>query len=372
MINVLHLRDTDKICGPGKTIIETACRIDKDAFNLTIGLFLRSTENDNIYHKAAIQRGIDVIPIRMSHQFDFSVLYKIIKIIRENNIHILHSHEYKSDIIAFSISRLIKIPIITTIHGWIENSLKSKVYIGAVKKVLPYFNKVVAVSPKIKSQLVSLGVPKDNISLIYNAIVVENYVPGSYPQKVLRTKYNVPYDAVLIGNVGRLSQEKGQIQFLLAARDICRHNDKTYFVIVGDGPDLDQLKNTAAQFQIKNRVIFTGHVQDVRPFYQDLDIIALTSFTEGFPNVILEALCMNKPVVATDVGGVADIVIDGVTGYLAQAGDHREIGGKLLKLIDNPEVASLLVENGKKRIKEEFQFSTRVQKIQNVYSNIVA
>lgn len=371
MINVLHLRDTDKICGPGKTIIETACRIDKGAFNLSIGLFLRSTEKDNIYYKVAKQRGIDVIPIRMGHQFDISVIYKIIRIIKEKNIHILHSHEYKSDIIAFFVSKLIKIPIITTIHGWIENSFKSKVYIRAGKKVLPYFNKVVAVSPKIKSQLVSLGVPEGNIPLIYNAIVVENYVPGSYPQKVLRTKYNLPDDAILIGNVGRLSQEKGQTQFLLAARDICRRNDKTYFVMVGDGPDLEQLKKTASHFQIKNRVIFTGHVQDVRPFYQDLDIIALTSFTEGFPNVILEALCMKKPVVATDVGGVADIVIDGVTGYLAQAGDHSKIGEKLLNLIENPEIAGLLVENGRKRIKEEFQFSNRVQKIENVYSNIL-
>lgn len=371
MINVLHLRDTNKICGPGKTIIETACRIDKNNFNLTIGLFLLKKEKNNIYYNAAKERGVGIIPIRMFHQFDISTIHRIIRIIKEKNIHILHSHEYKSDIIAFFISRFVKIQIVTTIHGWIENTFKSKVYIEAGKKTLPYFNKVIAVSPKIKSQLLSLGVSERNISLIYNGIVVENYNPGSYPQRLLRTKYNIPDEAILIGNVGRLSQEKGQTQFLLAAKEVCRQNDKTYFVIIGDGPDYDQLKKTAIQYHIENKVIFTGHVQDVRPFYQDLDIIALTSFTEGFPNVILEALCMNKPVVATDVGGVADIVIDGVTGYLVKAGHYQDIAAKLIKLVEYPEIANLLVENGKKRIKERFQFNKRVEKIEELYRCVV-
>ena len=213
MINVLHLRDTDKVCGPGKTIIETCSRLDKSKFNSKIGLFLLESQTDNVYKKAAENHGVEVLAIRTKSQYDLRVVSQIIKMVKEHNIHIIHSHEYKSDIIAFLVSRFIDIPIMTTAHGWIINGLKGKVYIGLGKRVLRYFDRVIAVSPKIQQELLRVKVPKEKCPLIFNAIVAENYQPEDYEPNFLREKYKLPEGAFIFCNVGRLSREKGQKEF---------------------------------------------------------------------------------------------------------------------------------------------------------------
>lgn len=372
MINVLHLRDTDKVCGPGKTILETVNQIDKKRFNLSIGLFLLHKETKNLYYDAALERNIPIIPIRTLHQFDLTSIFKTIKIIKDHDIHILHSHEYKSDIIAFFVSKIYRIPIVTTTHGWITHSLKRRIYIGFGKKALPHFDKVIAVSPKIKSELIDIGVSEDNIALIYNAIVSDNYRAGAFQENVLRKRFKLSEKAILIGKIGRLSPEKGQKEFLLAARDICQERKNVYFFLIGDGPDRKRLEKMAIELSIGDRVFFTGHVQDVRPIFQDLDIIALTSYTEGFPNVILEALCMGKPVVASNVGGVPDIIQDDETGCLVPPKDAKAVSRSFRFILENPKTAEQFVKNGQKLVLEKFEFKTRVERIQNLYAEILA
>src|SRR4029450_13712770 len=112
---------------------------------------------------------------------------------------------------------------------------------------------------------------------------------------------------------GRLSPEKGQYDMLEAARRLAPARPQVYFVFTGDGPDEAGLKARAAEYGLADRVLFTGKLKDARPVFRDLDILALTSHTEGFPNVVLEALCMETPVLATDVGGTSEIIQDGVT-----------------------------------------------------------
>ncbi|MCK4785497.1 MAG: glycosyltransferase family 4 protein, partial [Desulfobacteraceae bacterium] len=369
-INVLHLRDTDKVCGPGKTILETVAHIDKAEFDLTIGLFLLNRERTNAYYDAAVDRGIPILAIRTFHQFDPSIIFKIIRIIREKNIHILHSHEYKSDLIAYAVSRIYRIPIMTTAHGWISNNKKSALYIRLQKKVLPKFDRVIAVSPLIKSQLIGSGVSPDKVSLVYNAIVVEDYNPSNVEPGYLRKKFNLPDNSILIGNVGRLSPEKGQIQFIKAATEVLNKHPECFFVLIGDGPSREMLENECKNLKLVEKIIFTGHEADVRKVYKDLDIVALTSYTEGFPNVMLEALCMGKPVLATDVGGTSDIVINNHTGILIPARDPDAIAKGLLKILKDPDWAKKTVKNGREMIEEKYKFSIRVNKLENLYDQI--
>lgn len=371
MIKVLHLRDTKKICGPGKTIMETACRIDSSEFELSVGLFLERDENDNLYYKALLERGVRVFPVRQRHQFDLAVIKTIITIIKDNEINILHSHDYKTDIIASLVARIHPIPVVTTIHGWITNSLKSRFYIWVGKRVLKRFDRVIAVSPRIRNELLALGLESDKTPLIYNAIVTNNYCPGTYDNGYLRKRFNLKENDILVGNVGRLSPEKGQRVFLDAAKIICHSQNDVYFVLVGDGPDRAALEKYSAEEGIEDRVLFAGYEHDVRPVYQDIDILALTSYTEGFPNVLLESLCMDTPIVATRVGGVEDIVQDGVTGYICEAGDSIGIAASMQRMLDDPEKARAMVSNGKALIRREFQFSTRIEKIQNLYRNVL-
>ena len=209
MINVLHLRDTTRLCGPGKTILETACAADSE-FHHLVGLFLLHRETTNQYFDALVSRGVDVVPVRSRHQFDPRVIGAIIQIVKDHRIDIIHSHEYKSDILAWVVSRVHRIPIMTTVHGWIRNSLKSKLYIRAGQSVLDRFDRVVAVSDETRSAVLDCGVADDKVVVIHNAIVADNYRREAQAPGFLRQRFGLPKDARLVGYVGRLSPEKGQ------------------------------------------------------------------------------------------------------------------------------------------------------------------
>jgi glycosyltransferase involved in cell wall biosynthesis len=371
MINVLHLRDTDRVCGPGKTIIETACAATP-GFKHTIGLLLLNRERTNLYQEAATRRGVPVVPLRSAHQFDPRIVGTIIRIVKEHRIDLIHSHEYKSDLLAWAVSRVHRIPVMTTIHGWIRHNAKRRLYVKAAQSVLRSFSRVVAVSDQTKAAILACGVPEHKIAVIHNGIVAENYRPEDHAPGFIRQQSGVPAGAPLIGYVGRLSPEKGQADLLTAAAQLLPKHPDVWIALVGDGPDRDRLQCQAASLGIAHRVVFTGHLPDVRPVFRDLNMLALTSYTEGFPNVVLEALCMETPVVANDVGGVREIIEDGVTGTLLPPGSPERIAQALARYLEAPEWARSLALQGKRVVHERFTFRARVAKEESLCRDILA
>jgi glycosyltransferase involved in cell wall biosynthesis len=372
MINVLHLRDTDRICGPGKTIIETACATDRTAFSQKIGLFEVAGEPPSIYRQAAVARGVEVIPVRSAHPYDPRLVTTLLDIVKRHDIHIVHSHEYKSDLLTWALRRIHRVPIMTTIHGWITNSRKARLMVGLSQKVLGGFDRVVAVSEGTRRRVLACGVPADKLVVIHNAIVTGNYRPEAQAPGFLRQRFGLPEDAFIVGSIGRLSPEKGQYDMLEAIRRIAPVRPNVYVVLVGDGPDRAGLEQRVQAEGLAGRVLFTGHLHDVRPVYRDLDLLALTSHTEGFPNVVLEALCMETPVLATDVGGTAEIVEDEKTGVLIPAKSPDRIEHGLLRLIDDPPGAERLMRAGREAVFARFDFQTRVAREEAVYREILS
>jgi glycosyltransferase involved in cell wall biosynthesis len=372
MINVLHLRDTDRVCGPGKTIIETARATNKLEFSQKVGLFLLEREGSNVYMETAVARGVEVIPIRTAHQLDPRIITRMLTVIREHRIHLIHSHEYKSDILAFLVSRLYPIPIMTTVHGWIRNRLKSRAYVAASQAMLRRFNRVVAVSSRTREAIIESGVSADRVVVIRNGIVTRDYEPADHDRGAFRSQFGIPPKAPLIGYVGRLSPEKGQRDLLMAAAAVLTSHPDAWFTLVGDGPDESRLKDQAQQLGIASRVVFTGHLRDARPAFRDLDVLALTSHTEGLPNVVLESLCMETPVLATDVGGTGEIVKDGVTGLLIPPRAPEAVAGGLRRMLEDAQLRRRLALAGKQLVHREFSFADRVAKEESVYREILA
>jgi glycosyltransferase involved in cell wall biosynthesis len=371
MIRVLHLRDTDRVCGPGKTIIETACATDKREFAVFVGLFLGEGGASNVYMQAAARRGVTVVPLVARNRFDPSLVTSLLRVIDEHQIDVVHSHEYKSDILTWLVRRVRRVPIVTTAHGWITNTFKSRVYTALGKAVLPRFDRVFAVSEGMKRALLACGVPDSRIVVLHNAIVTDNYDPARYERGFLRQRFGLPADARIIGAIGRLSPEKGQRDLLEAAARIVPDYDNVFFALVGDGPDQAQLEAMVRERNLQGRVLFTGHLHDVRPVYADIDILALTSHTEGLPNVVLEALTMNRPVLATDVGGTGEIVYDGKTGVLIPPHQPDAITRGLKHLLDATDDAQRLAQQGRRLVFEKFRFADRVAREEATYRELL-
>jgi glycosyltransferase involved in cell wall biosynthesis len=230
---------------------------------------------------------------------------------------------------------------------------------------------VVAVSEGTRRRVLSCGVPEARISVIHNAIVTEDYDPARHAPGFLRQRFGLPEGAVIVGSIGRLSPEKGQFDLLEAARRIGPVRPHVYFVFTGDGPDEAGLRARAAEYGLADRVLFTGKMKDARPVFRDLDILALTSHTEGFPNVVLEALCMETPVLATDVGGTREIIEDEVTGVLIQARQPDRIEQGLLRLLDDRAGAERLMRAGRQAVFTRFSFAQRVAREEALYREIL-
>ena len=262
-------------------------------------------------------------------------------------------------------------PIVSTAHGFIQNHRKSRALVGLGQRCLRHFSRVIAVSNETRARVIQCGVPPERVNVIHNAIVTSNYDPARHVRGAFWRRWGIPVDAPLVGYIGRLSPEKGQRELLLAAVDVLSAHPKARIALVGDGPDQVRLRELATSLGIADAVVFTGHLSDVREVFRDFDALALTSYTEGFPNVVLEALCMGVPVLASDVGGVREIIEDGATGLLVPPRDPKAIARGIVQLLTDRELADRLCAAGKRAVFEQFSFEKRVRVEEALYAEVL-
>jgi glycosyltransferase involved in cell wall biosynthesis len=371
LTHVLHLRDTDRVCGPGKTILETAKAIDRSEFCLSMAAFV-GRARDNEYLQAARAQGLSAHCLTERAPWDLRSVTEIARLVRKHRVDILHSHEYKTDILAALVSHLVPVKTMSTVHGWINNSLKSTLYLKLAVRALSGFDRVVAVSEATKRRIVAAGVPANLTVTIHNAIVVKDYDPADVAAGQFRSRLGISPQATVIGSVGRLSPEKGQADLIRAVALLANRHPDLHVVFVGDGPDHARLAALAEDLGVRGAVTFVSHMRDVRPVYRDIDLLALTSYTEGFPNVILESLCMDTPVLATAVGGVPEILVDGDTGIVVEPGDVAGIAEGLRRAVDDPSLGTGLAARGKAVVMARFEFAERTRCEAAVYRELMA
>lgn len=368
-INILHLRDSPWLDGPGRTILETGARINSSKYGYFIGAFCKRHELEHPFFRAVQERGLSVFRINESNGFDRSVLAQIRRLIERERIDIIHTHEVRSDIIGLIVGKLSGIPVVTTLHGWIENGLKGKLFTRFDKTILRFFDHVICVSEKMKKQVLKCGVRKDKVTVLYNALVIENYRRNG-ADRGFRRELNIGDNTLLIGNIGRLSPEKGQADFIRAASLVLKECKDVRFVLIGKGDDEPHLIELVKNLGIEKEIIFLGYRSDMFNIYNSLDLVVQSSRTEGMPNVILEALAMELPVIATDVGGTGEVVKHAFTGILTKPGIHEELVCGILQFVKKRDAFKQMARNGKKIIETDFDINERTRKLSQIYDSI--
>lgn len=370
-ISILHLRDTYEIGGPGKTILETYRAIDRNRFQLHLGIFLRRGETrDSPFIAEARRLGMLVHFITGFHQYDPRMIFQVNELVKAQRIDIVHAHEVKSDVIAYLASRLQPVPIVTTLHGWIGNSLKGRMLIALDKRVVRGFDRVIAVSRQIERELLEAGVPETQIRLLHNAIVVENYQRKGI-RGILQEVVGRPVESPVIASVGRLSPEKGHADLVDAIALVKKSGHKVSLVLIGDGPERPTLVKQIEKHGLQDVVHLPGYVQVPQRLLEEVDLMVLPSHTEGLPNAALEALLMEVPVLATKVGGTPEVITDGETGRLVSPRSPRELADGILEFLASPERWKQMARQGKTKVETHFDFQTRTRKLETIYEEVV-
>jgi glycosyltransferase involved in cell wall biosynthesis len=233
---------------------------------------------------------------------------------------------------------------------------------------------LVAVSPEVRDDLVALGVaPEEKFTVIRLGVELEERVNASPETRTrARRMMGVPDGRFTVGWIGRMTAVKRTEDILLAFQGLVESGTDACLCLVGDGPDREGTEQLAADLDLMDRCLFLGYQDDVAPFYAAFDALVLPSANEGTPVSVIEALAGGRPVVATRVGGVPDVVRDSVDGFLVEPGDVGALADRLGQLAADPALAQRMGAAGRERVLERYSVERLVDDVDALYRRLLA
>jgi glycosyltransferase involved in cell wall biosynthesis len=369
-IKVLHLRSSAGAGGgPEKTILNTGSLIDKNTFYYHIAYLRHKEDNLEPIRRQAEQLHLHFTELPGGRILDLSQLADIKKLIATIDADIIHCHDYKTDVYGVLLKMAGgRFRLVTTLHGWILGRGFKKLYVWLDKAILPFFDVVIAVSSPIAEIVRKKGAK--HVELIHNAIDETAWRPEA---ACLDFVQELPDAIKSVAFVGRISKEKGPLDFVKIAAKVLESIPECRFAVAGDGPLLKEMQIMVSDMDMKANFIFLGQLPPERTknLYRRVTLVLSPSHTEGLPNTLLEACAMQKPVVATDVGGVASLIENGDNGFLFSQGDIEGMAKAVIRILKNDDLAIKLGLRGRQKICEAFSFEKRVQRIQKIYTALI-
>ena len=363
---VCHLISSNFVGGPEKQILEHCRRLDPARWQAVLGSFREGRAAVPVVD-AARERGLPVFAIDTRFPWSPDAARQLHRSLREHRVDLLVTHGYKPNAVGFLMRRWSRIPQIAYVRGYTAETWRVRRYETLDRWLLRRgFSRVLCVSEATRRYLTERGVSADRISAVHNAVNVPA-LPSPAP---LREEFSIPVDVPLIVTAGRLSAEKGH-RFLVEALARLKHRPSPHLVILGEGREQESLWRLARSLGLDHRVHLAGFRTDVLACLRAADLLVNPSLTEGLPNVILEAQALEVPVVATNVGGVSEILDGGETGWLVPAGDVGALAQAMYEALTNATQARLRAAAGLARIQSHFSFELQAERLMTVYDDIV-
>ena len=290
---------------------------------------------------------------------------------KSKNVNIIHTFFEKSEVMGWLTARFSKIPIWITSRrdlGFKRKKIYGRIFRLAAKDC----KKCIANCHAVKDQMIQQeNLPSEKIEVIYNGIDFSGY-QEALKDKSLRVELGIVDGTPLVGLIANFNFEiKGHVYFLGAAKKILEKVPNVKFVLVGDGPLRHQYEEMASDLDVKKDVLFLGKRNDVPAIISNLDVSVQSSTSEGLSNVILESMAAGKPVIATNVGGSPEMVVNDITGYLVPPADSSAMAGAITALLQNPDKARAMGAAGRKVVQEKFTVETMVKKYEELYFSLL-
>jgi glycosyltransferase involved in cell wall biosynthesis len=317
----------------------------------------------------------EVISIPDRGPFDLSVIRRLIRICRDEQVAIWHGHDYKSNLLGLLIRPFVPMQLVTTIHGWGVLTGRMPLYNKIDKWSLKYYRAVICVTEDMLAECDRWRVPPQRRYVVHNAIDLDSYRPTVDRREAKRAlgllSDGLSSDGLLVGAVGRLSPEKGFDLLIGAVVQLRQEGIPISLAIAGDGPQRQALEQQIRAAGCADYVRLLGHVSDPLRVYEAMDIYALSSHSEGLPNVVLEAMAMEVPVVATSITSVPMLLDDGRCGVMVEPGSASALAAGLRRLAADPALRQAIAASARARLQERFSFDQRMKKIVRIYNEVL-
>jgi len=321
----------------------------------------------------------------VSYKEPFSYIWRTYKlclgICQANKIDVIATQDpFVTGFIGYLLKRKLGIPLAVQLHGdffdnryWLRENYKNPIFNIFGKWLIRRVDGIRAVSHGIKQKLIGYGFPEHKIWVVPSPVFLTKFAqPSPEKVKIIRQKYSLNEGRAVLF-VGYLAKAKNIANLLQAAEIIIQRYADAKFLICGEGEEKEGLEYLSQELGVENSVIFTGEIpyEELPDYYHAGDIFVLPSSHESFGLVLLEAGMAGKPVVATNLTGPRDIVVEGVTGFLVPPQNPDELAARILTLMEQPELARQLGENARKHISSSFDTEAGIKKVIDMWANTI-
>jgi glycosyltransferase involved in cell wall biosynthesis len=300
--------------------------------------------------------GFSVEVIGRKPGFDFGCVWRLSRWLRRQRIEVLHAHQYTPFFYGAAARYLARgTPVLFTEHGRFFPDLPSRKRSLANRMLLRKRDRVVGVGEAVRQALIhNEGIPAVRVGVVYNGIDLDRFAAVSGERERVRTELGIGADDFVLLQVARLDHLKDHLTALRTVALVAKQSPRVRLILVGEGPERGKIEAFVAEQRLGEQVRLLGLRTDVPRLLTAADAALLTSISEGIPLTLIEAMAARLPVVSTNVGGVSEVVKDGVTGFLAPSGDAEGLSRWVLRLIAEPALRHELGERGRTRAETHF------------------
>jgi len=322
--------------------------------------------------EAARPAGAEVVSLDRRSRYDgwdLTAVPRLAALIRRERADLVHSFLFHMDVLGTAAARIARVPAIASVRG-VHYDFDTWYRRLAWMVTARLATAITAVSEEAADLLSRHArIPRTRIAVIPNGVDTDVLCPG--PRAGVLRAVGVPDGAFVIGTVGRLDPIKGHVHLLGAAAEVVTKHPRCHFVFVGQGPAGDALAEQASALGLNGHVHFLGARNDIPQLLREMDIFVLPSLSEGMSNALLEAMATGLPIVATRVGGSTELVKDGISGLLVDAGDSDALGHMLALLLADADLGRRLGQAARRRVSRDFSIQAVTQRHLALYAQLL-
>ncbi len=381
-IKVIHPITRLIIGGAQQNTMETCTCLNRNRFAAQIISGPQTGPEGEIISEVR-KRGIPltIIPelVREVHPVkDLIALQKLANFFKKEKPHIVHTHSSKAGILGRWAARMAGVPVIIhTVHGWghhsYQKSFVRQLYVFLEKKAAPFTDMLIAVS----NLTMQMGL-KDRIgtekkyTVIHSCINVDEFCAPSVDPASLKKELGIPLQRPVVGTVSRLSQQKNPVDFVRMAALVKQAVPECKFLFVGDGALRAQTEALIARLNLEQDMFILGLRTDIPELLSCMDVFTLTSLWEGLPRVIPQAMAAGVPVVANNVDGSAEVIQDGVNGFLIPPHNVSIMAERVIQLLNDSTLRKDMGLRGRQTALREFSLNDMIRKIEALYDDLLS
>ena len=368
--NILQIIETGGPGGAETVLLNIVKNLDRKRFNPLVILLKKGW-----FYERLLKNQIETKVINSKRSWDIAFLIGLIRGCQQLKIDLIHSHLPGTNLYSCLAGAVAKIPVITTYHNEVflpgrvnrYNTLK----LFLVRRLA---TKIVMVADYLKSDFINNAkFSIEKLITIYNGIeLAQNKLDFDIQAK--KREIGIEEDELIVGNVANLRPPKGHQYFVKAAEQIYNNRNRVKFLIVGEGKGKlkAEIEEQIIKSNLRDKVILMGFRDDVKELLHIMDVFVLSSISEGLPMAIVEAMAASKPVVATKVGGLPELIVPDFNGFLVSPGDPSALANKIMVLLNDKRLREQFGTRGKEIVENKFSLEKMIENYQNLYEELLS